>query len=479
MTELITGSRLFREAFSNLNQSLRAHYYQNRPHRLVSDISARLKEAAKYLAQGLGLPRSKALEALAVAGGFSSWHHLSAHLTKGESAEKGTLSDAWFSALAPLLVLLIESPPEVIPDLEVEQAYEVLASQLSHVLKVPSETLQDILCARMCGDVSWAALLNRTPLAAKLPLYRFVVSEHSGQGVFVASKACAALSEELDEQWPGGLLTKTSRNRVKKWLDTCLRLQPNFLEGWFTLAFVEDDARAHQALATVSHGVTLAEALIPKGFEGEISWGDLDNRFYLRMLFQQQLLLNKAQQYGAAVEVAEKLLRICPRDNLGVRYTAPLLLLSSGQYTTAKKACQALNDETSHSAAAIRAFVHYANGERAAFIQALLSGLFTLPWLRLFLTRSKGPLPEHDTGFRGVQPDLDTFCDFANPAYDAVPGLRREGLAVLANPWVIQAESELRAIWRGFWRNPAKVYSFEDWESARQKLTAEGVQRLK
>ncbi|MBY0233821.1 MAG: hypothetical protein K2W93_02485 [Burkholderiaceae bacterium] len=157
-------------------------------------------------------------------------------------------------------------------------------------------------------------------------------------------------------------------------------------------------------------------------------------------------------------KVARRMLRLNPMDNLGVRFVLPLMQLELGEYVVAgRTATRLLKGDEGLTAAAIRAFCEFASGNSALFRRELALCLFSLPVMRLFLQNKPGPLPEGDDGFRIVQPDMETLSEFAWPAYNAVPGLRDACLKMLAEPMVIQAETELRHYWTGFWRKGASA----------------------
>ena len=136
-------------------------------------------------------------------------------------------------------------------------------------------------------------------------------------------------------------------------------------------------------------------------------------------------------------------------------------------------------DETGLTAAVARAFVVFAKDERATFRRELATALFTLPMLRAFLLNSPKALPAGESGYRSVQPDMETFAEFAWPCYCIVPGLRAACVAFLAEPVVRTAELELRTYWSGYRevrRDPKAqpVGCREGWE----RLLAQGIDRV-
>ena len=66
--------------------------------------------------------------------------------------------------------------------------------------------------------------------------------------------------------------------------------------------------------------VEIVKKSLPKDFDGIILWGFIENRPYLRALNGYCFTLWRQQQFEEALAVAEKLYRICPSDNLGIRF---------------------------------------------------------------------------------------------------------------------------------------------------------------
>jgi hypothetical protein len=124
------------------------------------------------------------------------------------------------------------------------------------------------------------------------------------------------------------------------------------------------------------------------------------------------------------------------------------------------------------TAAAMRAFVAYAEGQPAEFRRELAAALFTLPVLRAFLLNDGKALPPGESGYRLVMPDMQTFADFAWLSYRKVPGLRSACNAFLAEPAVREAERELRSYWAGYWeaRRQPEATQAGSWEGWQQLL---------
>jgi hypothetical protein len=84
-----------------------------------------------------------------------------------------------------------------------------------------------------------------------------------------------------------------------------------------------------------------ALAHIPKGFKGQITWGEVDNRPFLRLAHGTLLGLmrrrDKAKGGDAAMALAKQMLAWCPMDNIGVRFLLGDIALLQGDHKAAMK----------------------------------------------------------------------------------------------------------------------------------------------
>lgn len=129
----------------------------------------------------------------------------------------------------------------------------------------------------------------------------------------------------------------------------------NYLGGQLWTAELKDDAAE-----IWEKGYRLGTALIPKGFKGEISWYETDNRSFLRVAYGYILGLSHRRQPRPALSVANRLLRWNPSDNQGVRLLMGDLKLMAGDYPGAMKAFlkEAPNAPTMWYSAALIAFIN-------------------------------------------------------------------------------------------------------------------------
>jgi tetratricopeptide (TPR) repeat protein len=82
-----------------------------------------------------------------------------------------------------------------------------------------------------------------------------------------------------------------------------------------------------------------ALAHIPKGFKGQITWSEVDNRPFLRLAHGTLLGLmrrrDKAKGGEAAMALAKQMLAWCPMDNIGVRFLLGDIALLQGDHKAA------------------------------------------------------------------------------------------------------------------------------------------------
>ncbi|MCV2355387.1 hypothetical protein LNV09_14630 [Paucibacter sp. B2R-40] len=470
----------FDDVVCDLDLSFRVTMLRHEPAELAALITQRIKLTAKYLARTSLAPHSKALEAVSQAVRFSDWHHLSTHLARALGPDLAKAPQAWLDALSSTLLVLVQPEADVkMPEAQL-QAFERLGQTLGMLSDTPTQDVLDDVCAALCGGKNWQEVRNRSPLKARTALYQFLVDEGNGNGYgyeeasstatasagfFDWSPACYELVEELDGQWQGyDDFTKPQQKRARKWVEAALIAQPGFLEAGLALASMQYDAEEEGASATLERYIKQAEALIPIGFKGQILWSQVGNRFYHRMFWLRLEMHVVAGDLKSAVRLARKQLRLNPADNFGVRLALPLLLLELGDYPAAKRALKGLATDAGQTASAIRAFTEYAAGNQQGFRTELVDALISLPWLRVFLSGRRATLPDGDDGFRGMQPDLELFIEFASSAYGAVPGLMAACKSFLAEPLVIAVEAELRSYWMVYDRRDGQRQgSYEEW----------------
>lgn len=464
---------------SDLNELGTKCWYGLNPVGVSSRLSDRIKFGAKILANACSIQRSRALECFAVALAFQNWHCLSSHLNKATDFQENRAPDDWVEPLKFSLVLLLQSDTEAALPPNQIIAFEDFATRLSQQASCTVELVLDTVCAGFCGGEAWSEVTSRNALNASTPLYQFEIDNRdSSAGRFTESKACQQLISELDNYYQG-TKTQDQLQIAEKWIKSALVKQPDFLECGLCLAQIYyDQDNLQAAYATIQMFIKKAERLIPKGYHGLVEWGCITNRVYHRMLWLQMTIFHDAERMRQCLASARKQLRRNPNDNLGVRYIYPLMLLEVGDYEKAAKAAR-FKGESGGDACLVQAFCRFALGDRPGFVKCLATALFSLPILRRFLIDDDIELPDGDDGYRGVIPDLDTLARYAWPAYLSVPGLQAACVDFLADPFVMDAEEQLRVCWKGFWRRePYALGTSQDWHALKYQLEALTQERL-
>lgn len=175
--------------------------------------------------------------------------------------------------------------------------------------------------------------------AAFSPL-RFDVAEDGSEGVFVWGEERDALFERFD-----GVLDGIDRSASDAddallrdlfgdaGLEDVLREDPEFIDGYNHLAARRwRDGDIQEALRLYGRATAIGQRLIPDSFRGEIIWGYLSNRPFLRALHGRATCLRQLGEYAEAARDFLDLLRYNPNDNQGIRYMLGPLLMEAGDW---------------------------------------------------------------------------------------------------------------------------------------------------
>jgi len=136
-----------------------------------------------------------------------------------------------------------------------------------------------------------------------------------------------------------------------------------------------------------------ATALIPKNFDGQISWLNIDNRTFLRVAHGYLLGLMHQGSGKVAKALAKKMLAWSPSDNLGVRMLLGDINLLNGNNKTAMKS---FLKEAAHSPAHWyqAGQIAFKNGDYIAACTYIRRGIAANPYIAEGLT-GRVTLDEH------------------------------------------------------------------------------------
>ena len=392
---------------------------------VAPDVMAkRLLDAAKRHARFLedhfsSVGHREMLEHVAKSAGFSNWHAFQTlttdileRYTPGQYGVRPTEPGSLFEPFVPALPLLIRVAPDLSPNSEQLAGMQSITQRLSDSLG-SALAVKNVL-AKLNGSDTWALLLARKPENSTKPLYEFCFD--GDHGVFWWTPACAALVEQMDRLWQRYSDRPSSeKKRARRYIENIVAKRPDFLEGWLALATIEElDGRDEIVGSIYEAAIQKADALIPSEFKGTVSWLDIENRFFHRLLYGYMRWNIRHAQFVTATKLARRQLKLNPEDNLGVRIDLPLLFAVVGKTSSSIAAMRKLTRPDAildGHVLLIMSLCHLLNGDTQKGQRLFLNALFELPALRPLLSEQRIP-DMHDADWRwhrGVIPDFDTL----------------------------------------------------------------------
>lgn len=368
-------------------------------------VASRYAKAAKRKLRNTS--HSKALEAVAACAGFADWHAMQttcARVRGWTSGEKPSLEP--FARAAPFLIRVSKDVP---PRPEQSQGLREIAIALAQRLGAPVEEVLDVVAYVHEAD-SWVDLMSRDAAATKDPLYGIRLFP-DGSWRFTESAACLELTDRQDAWFlEDGRSRADEASEGVQQLRALLVDQPDFLYGYLVLGAVHYEADDPDCLPVLAEGVRRAMALVDEYGPATLDWAYVENRFFHRLLYT---FMKATEQFGdgleAAVTAARTQMRLCPADNLGVRYHLPVLLYAHGKGTV--RALSRLKKESrlpNVHPAFILGVIELASPETLrSGVEHLLYALFTTPALMDLLVNCEVlDARERPDRFRGAIPDL-------------------------------------------------------------------------
>jgi len=165
---------------------------------------------------------------------------------------------------------------------------------------------------------------------------KFILLDKKGsEGRFEFGESRIHLFEKFDQA--AELFDHGNLLKAQSLLKAILKEDPEFIDAYHMLGVMEhENNNFEKAKELFSQGVKIAENIIPNIFKGNIIWGDLDNRPYLRSLHGLGLVYMDLSQIDNAIIIFEKIIRYNPNDNQGVRYLLGDLYLIDGNLVKAQ-----------------------------------------------------------------------------------------------------------------------------------------------
>lgn len=138
-----TPSPAFDRAAQALDLAIESFWFNREPAEQAERLEGRIKLTAKLLAKSAGIQRSPALDAVAQALRFPSWHHLSAHLGGAADFAPGPLPKGWLDALSAAVVLNVVPEDDVTLPAAQLDAFEALGETLAMLTDAPKQQVLD------------------------------------------------------------------------------------------------------------------------------------------------------------------------------------------------------------------------------------------------------------------------------------------------------------------------------------------------
>ena len=136
-----------------------------------------------------------------------------------------------------------------------------------------------------------------------------------------------------------------------------------------------------------------AQAHIPKGYTGQINWGEVDNRSFLRLAHGTLLGLMHRRDGKAAMALAQQMLTWCPMDNIGVRFLlGDIALLRGDHHAALQEYLKVAPNSPAHWYQA--ALISFREGDYVAACTYLRRGIAANPYIAEGLT-GRTVLSEH------------------------------------------------------------------------------------
>jgi len=254
----------------------------------------------------------------------------------------------------------------------------------------------------------------------------------------------AAGSLELD-----ALLEQRERGRIAptRYLSTLRGIvthHPHYIDGHAHLgAALFEQGKPKLALAACLTGFELGKSAIPEDFGGEIRWGYLQNRPFLRVAQGAALAYAALGKHAEAVKVMEAMLRWNPDDHQGMRFILGSSQLRAGDVEAARQTFTAYADSypPCHYE---RGLLEFAEGHFVAAATSLRRGFAENCYIAEILAGNPDPmtLPVwHGTNFAGTELAQE-YVAMAEPLWRRTPDAFVFLRWLYAQPAVLRARAD-------------------------------------
>ncbi|SDP61221.1 tetratricopeptide repeat protein [Desulforhopalus singaporensis] len=134
----------------------------------------------------------------------------------------------------------------------------------------------------------------------------------------------------------------------EKKLKHFIKKHPYHIDAWHHLSLIYAwQGFELEAYLAAREAVRIGVEALPTTFKwksSKIEWGHLENRPFLRACHHLGLILHERKETEKAIEIFEKILSVCPNDNIGIRLYLPLLWFESNDIDSIISHCKKHND---------------------------------------------------------------------------------------------------------------------------------------
>lgn len=212
-------------------------------------------------------------------------------------------------------------------------------------------------------------------------------------GEFRHGEAYSQIVDELDALLESRDCGQLSPAKYLSALKDLVARYPEFIDGHAHLGNALMEAgKPKLALQACLTGLELGERTLPEGYEGEIRWGFIDNRPFLRTAHGAALSYIRLGKRKEALQLMEKQLAWNPDDNQGVRFLIGSEYLRAGIIDNAEAILseQADGYPPYHYELAL---LNYRRGDYVSAATSLRRGFLANPYIAEFLAGNPNPAP--------------------------------------------------------------------------------------
>jgi len=191
----------------------------------------------------------------------------------------------------------------------------------------------------------------------KTPKLEFIVNRYDdgSQGVFDWGLERHSLFERFysaDELADPKLAAHELKNIIQE--------DPEFIAAYNSLGSWEIESQNYgNAKSFFEEAFLIGRRLIPENFDGEIIWGDIDNRPFLRAMYGLGVCFQLTHENEKALQLFHKILKYNKNDNQGARFLAIQSNLTLGRFNKVIDICNKYDEDISADTMYGRVLAYY------------------------------------------------------------------------------------------------------------------------